>query len=101
MKPSDAGSLKMDEVLWMLDDTLNNRGDDYGTPEDNFRRIAQMWSDWLGVTVDAKDVGAMLVLLKIARLRNKPDHFDSFLDIAGYAIATIEAAKLKPKPEKE
>lgn len=93
--------MKMSEVLWTLDDTLNTRGDDYGTPEENFQRIANAWSDWLGITIDSKDVGVMLIMLKLARLRNRPDHYDSFIDIAGYAVATIEAANLEPKPEKE
>jgi hypothetical protein len=93
--------MKASEVLWELEEILSNRGDDYGTPEENFQRIANVWSDWLGITIDSKDVGVMLILLKIARLRNRPDHYDSLIDIAGYAVATIEAANLKPKPEKD
>lgn len=87
--------MRASKVLWELEEILGKRGDNYGTPEENFQRISNLWSDWLGITVDSKDVGVMLILLKIARLRNKPDHFDSFLDIAGYAIATIEAADLE------
>ena len=101
MKPSSAGRTRASEVLWELEEILSNRGDDYGTPEENFQRIANVWSDWLGITIDSKDVGVMLILLKIARLRNRPDHYDSLIDIAGYAVATIEAANLKPKPEKD
>jgi hypothetical protein len=35
----------------------------------------------------------MMMLFKIARLQSKPDHSDSYLDIAGYAILALEVAQ--------
>ena len=86
--------MRMDKTLFELEETLLRRGDNYGGPAENFKRIATLWSDWLGVEVDEKDVGIMMILLKIARLKNEPMHYDSYLDIGGYAVATLEAARI-------
>jgi hypothetical protein len=75
-------------------ETLEARGKPYGGAEDNFERIARLWSahlvnrynDYLGnLTLDRKDVAIMMILLKTARLANDPEHRDSWVDIAGYA----------------
>jgi hypothetical protein len=34
----------------------------------------------------------MMVMLKIARIKAKPDHEDSWVDIAGYAAIGAEAS---------
>jgi len=69
----------------------------YGHPSKNLRAIAEMWTAYLVASraittennIGAKDVAAMMVLLKTARLANDPDHRDSLVDICGYA-ALIE-----------
>jgi hypothetical protein len=61
------------------------REQDYGTPENNFQTIANLWSTYLGCTVKAIDVTMMMALLKIARIRNGGGSGDSFVDLAGYA----------------
>lgn len=58
---------------------------DYGSPESNFGIIANMWSEYLGATVTPVDVAMMMVLLKVARIKNGGGSGDSFVDIAGYA----------------
>lgn len=70
--------------------TNGERQEHYGTPENNFARIAALWNDYLGiqdpfVALSASDVAAMMILLKIARTRSDPKHLDSWVDIAGYA----------------
>jgi len=65
---------------------------DYGTPEDNFSLIAQLWSAYLGRSVTPVDVSMMMSLLKIARVRNgngQPTS-DCFVDLAGYAACACE-----------
>lgn len=64
----------------------------YGTPADNFARVAAYWGQHLGVVVTASDVAVMMVLLKAARLRNDPGHEDSWVDIAGYAACGAEVS---------
>ncbi len=62
-----------------------DREQDYGSPESNFSRIAEFWSTYLGFPVDAKDVAAMLALLKIARIASGHAKADNWVDLAGYA----------------
>lgn len=57
----------------------------YGDPGKNLRLIAQYWSAHTGITITETDVCIMMQLLKIARLRNDPEHVDSWIDIIGYA----------------
>lgn len=61
------------------------REQDYGSPESNFKRIAEFWSDYLGYPIIAKDVAAMLALLKIARIASGHAKEDNWIDLAGYA----------------
>ena len=67
------------------------REQDYGTPEDSFNIIADLWAVYLkgcGVSIDfldSHDVAAMMALLKIARISENPQHMDSWVDLAGYA----------------
>lgn len=71
------------------------RQSDYGTPEDNFRVIADLWSIYLTgdmYTITPKDVAIMMALMKIGRIATggeKPT-LDSFVDLAGYAACAAE-----------
>lgn len=68
-----------------------DREQDYGTPEDSFQVIANLWADYLkgcGVRLDfleAHDVAAMMALLKIARIASGHGKDDNWIDLAGYA----------------
>jgi hypothetical protein len=64
----------------------------YGHPAKNLDNIAKYWSIYLDKEVSAQDVATMMVLLKIARLMNQPDHRDSLVDSVGY-LALIERIK--------
>ena len=68
------------------------REQDYGSPENNFQTIANLWNDYLNGTggeefylIGAKDVAAMLALLKIARIASGRAKEDNWVDLAGYA----------------
>ena len=79
-------------------DTLNRaaeaingeRQQSYGNPEDNFGRIASMWSSYLGIDIKRKDVAAMMILVKIARVSSNQYKDDNWVDIAGYAACGNE-----------
>lgn len=60
---------------------------DYGSPERNFSRIASLWTTYLEgrSCIQAKDVAAMLALLKIARIASGNAKQDNWIDLAGYA----------------
>lgn len=75
------------------------RETDYGTPEDNFKAIAELWSVYLdrisvgkhgNTIVDEKDVAVMMALLKIARIAAGGGKADSWIDLAGYAACGAE-----------
>lgn len=61
------------------------REEDYGSPEDNFKIIAELWSAYKKVEFSPVDVSMMMALLKIARISTGTATKDSFVDLAGYA----------------
>lgn len=66
-----------------------DRADEYGDMESNFDDIAELWTVYLGVNVERRDVANMMVLLKVAR-NGTPGHRDNWVDIAGYAACGAE-----------
>lgn len=76
-----------------------DRNKQYGAPEDNFERTAQIWSVILGVPISNEDVAMMMVGLKVARYASKSGYQpDTWVDIAGYAgcgyeVGLIESQK--------
>lgn len=79
------------EILETAEKMVNgDRQDDYGTPEQNFERIAMLWTHYLGsdrlnAGITPVDVAAMLALLKIARVASGHGKSDNWVDLAGYA----------------
>lgn len=62
------------------------RDKQYGGPEENFTRIAKVWSVILGVEVTSEDVAMCMVGVKVARYASKSGFQpDTWIDIAGYA----------------
>lgn len=81
------------------------REQDYGSPEDSFGCIAELWEAYLRaaciapnavVTVTPTDVAMMMALLKIARVGTSTigGTADSFVDLAGYAACGAECAEV-------
>lgn len=74
-----------------------HRQDDYGTPEESFRRIAELWEAYHGVSFTKDDVAAMMILLKLSRGKGGATGFsrDTIVDIAGYAriLELLEGAR--------
>lgn len=67
-----------------------DREKQYGTPENSFNIIANMWSDYLSAKQHPQDirpcdVAAMMALLKIARVATGRGKADNWIDLAGYA----------------
>lgn len=61
------------------------RENEYGSPENNFARIASLWTAYKDVEFTTNDVAMMMALLKIARIQSGTATEDSFVDLAGYA----------------
>ena len=79
-----------------------DREQDYGSPENNFKIIAEFWSAYTGCEIKSKDVAAMLALMKIARIRSGNAKEDNWVDLAGYAACggEIEGGYEKDAPKK-
>ena len=83
---------------------MKDRQNDYGTPESNFRTIAEYWTTYLNSRglegyVTGFDVAAMMALLKIARVASSPAKEDNWVDLAGYAANGAEVAPKKEPAE--
>lgn len=65
----------------------DDRAKQYGTGDENMKRIAALWSAYLKFHISSKDVAAMMILHKVSRIAQKKDEpaHDSWIDIAGYA----------------
>lgn len=80
---------------------LRDRQKQYGEPENNFERIAQMWNGYLGIHgIKPWDVAAMMGMLKMARARFNPKYTDNWVDLAGYAACGIECATAQEEFDK-
>lgn len=98
---SDVPNIKVqiaDEAKRIVDGA---RRANYGTPEDNFERIARFWTAYFQNTgrethVTASDVSPMMRLMKEARLCETPDHYDSHVDLVGYTLTGAEVNGVKP-----
>lgn len=78
-----------------------DREQDYGSPEDNFKTIAELWTtyvkrkcicDNVDVCISAEDVAVMMTLLKIARIAGGNFKEDSWVDAIGYLACGGEIA---------
>ena len=96
------------ETLVEADKCVNGqREHDYGSPEDNFATIAEMWTTYLRrssskfnqIVVTAHDVTVMMALLKIARIASGQVKEDNYIDGCGYLACAAEIATNKPKVE--
>lgn len=80
-------------VLAAAMDLVNGqRESDYGTPQESFTRIADMWTAYLGYKVTGRDVCIMMGLLKAGRLSNG-HHQDSAIDASAYFALSAEVAE--------
>lgn len=67
-----------------------DRDQQYGSPEDNFKTIAKMWSAYFTakfgheVEIDPHDVAVAMSMLKIARIATGKPKADNWIDGTGY-----------------
>ena len=79
-------------MLQQAEATINGpRQNDYGDKLTNFSQISMMVQGMLAhkllpdSRITPEDITLIMMLVKMARLAKSPDHYDSILDIAGYA----------------
>ena len=83
------------QILTEADEIINgDRNVQYGDPNADFQRTADLWATYLHGTmerrdgelfIDKHDVAVMMILLKVSRLTWSQDKHDHWLDIIGYA----------------
>jgi len=74
--------------------TTGPRASAYGHASENLGRTAALmdaYLDGLDRPLTAGDVAALMICVKLARLHRSPDHYDSLMDVAGYASAAWDA----------
>ena len=65
--------------------------------EDNFREIAELWTQYIDHTITSIDVSVMMALLKIARLKSNSTNPDNWIDACGYMACGGELATKEDK----
>ena len=83
------------EILEEAARLIGSDGDrerDYGTPQENFKRIADGWAVILQADVSDEQVALCMAWLKLARLVNGP-HPDSYVDAAAYMALAGELSE--------
>jgi hypothetical protein len=86
--------MKRTEVLTRAASLITgDRAAEYGDAKESFRRIAGMWSAYLGWSVSPSDAAMMLALLKASRVSSNPGHDDSYVDGAAYFALAAEVAE--------
>lgn len=83
---------KAPSMLQQAEATINGpRQNDYGDKLTNFSQISMMVQGLLAhkllpdSRITPEDITLIMIIVKMARLAKSPDHYDSILDIAGYA----------------
>jgi hypothetical protein len=79
-----------DTVLETALGVVRHREQQHGTKSLVLTRIAQFWSSYTGVPLDASDAAAMMILLKIARMQYGEVNPDDYVDAAGYSALAGE-----------
>jgi len=88
--PASTQPLSEPDILEEARDLIRgDRASSYGDAKASFGRIASLWTTYKGVEITAKDVAAMMILLKVSRGVTSAKR-DNWLDIIGYAALGSE-----------
>jgi hypothetical protein len=76
-------------------EVVTERQAKYGSPTEDFTRIAKYWSIYTGTEIKPEQVPMMMVFVKISRSQSSY-HPDNALDICGYAQCHETVMEEKP-----
>ena len=85
--PSEIKYLIMTKTETLFDEvitTIQQRGSVYGHPYYNHKRIAGLWSAYLDFPITPHQAALCMALVKVSRLSETPDHYDSIKDFIAY-----------------
>ena len=69
---------------WRASLEHQERGSVYGHPYYNHKRIAGLWSAYLDYPITPHQAALCMALVKVSRLTETPDHYDSVKDFIAY-----------------
>ena len=75
---------KTEDILNEVITTIQDRGRVYGHPYYNHKRIAQLWSAYPDFPITPHQAALCMALVKVSRLTESPDHYDSIKDFVAY-----------------
>lgn len=81
---------RMNDLLDSVKAILGDRAQQYGSPADSFKRIADAWTLTLNRTITPIQACVMMIDFKVARLRHDHSNLDSMRDIIGYVACLQE-----------
>lgn len=82
---SSSNDLKAEYCQTVASTICGQRQEDYGDAKKNFSDIAKIWSVILDKDVTEEQVCSCMIGVKLARLMKTPGHYDTLIDIGGYA----------------
>ena len=89
---------KRGNILQLADKlTSSDRQNDHGDFADNAKVTAEFWTTYKGVEFSPHDVPVMLALLKVARIKQNPEHVDNYVDMCGYGALAGEQVPARGK----
>lgn len=86
--------MKRDDFLRNAQAVANARDIEYGSPNVSMLRIAKLWSEYLGYSIDPHEVAICMLLVKVSRISESAEHKDSYFDIINYATIAGELATM-------
>jgi hypothetical protein len=94
MENDSPKTITAQEVLDEASAIRSTRGNIYGSPVRNHRRIAELWSTYLDTHITPDQVAICMALTKISRLAQTAGHAnrDSYVDLVAYAALSAEIA---------
>lgn len=77
---------ELEDLCGLVLSVLVSRAGSYGSPVEAMQRHAALFGQVLGHDVSPGQAALVLASLKLSRLSYDPDHIDSWIDLAGYAL---------------
>lgn len=88
-------SLREQTLREAIEAVTKDRNTDYGSPEDNFKDIADMYDIYRRglkrINTLPHDIAIIGILIKICRIKTSPQKKDNWVDIEGYGACGYEA----------
>ena len=99
MESDSPKTINPQDVLNEANTIRASRGSIYGHPYINHRRIADLWSAYLGFPITPDQAAICMALVKISRLAETPGHRgrDGYVDGVAYLSLAAMLATIDPE----